>query len=76
MVDEKIKRTYIGAEVDDDIIEQIKTRYLDTGEYPNMSEFLRKIITEKLDPGKSERFASFNIPKYSSTEYTDQYGEW
>jgi Arc/MetJ-type ribon-helix-helix transcriptional regulator len=54
MPEEDIKRTYIGAEVDDVVIEQIKKQYLDTKEYRNMSEFLRSLIDERLDPGKTD----------------------
>jgi len=63
MPEEDIKRTYIGAEVDDEVIEQIKKQYLDTKEYRNMSDFLRSLIDERLDPGKMEELEEEKLLK-------------
>jgi Arc/MetJ-type ribon-helix-helix transcriptional regulator len=63
MPEEDIKRTYIGAEVDDEVIEQIKKQYLDTKEYRNMSEFLRSLIDERLDPGKMDEIEEEKLLK-------------
>jgi len=52
VVVEENKRTYVGAEISDEVIDQIKKRFIDTKEYPNMSEFLRSLIDERLDPQK------------------------
>ena len=51
IIDEK---QHIGVRVSTDIVERIQKRFIDTKEYRDMSDFLRSLIDERLDPGKME----------------------
>jgi Arc/MetJ-type ribon-helix-helix transcriptional regulator len=57
------EKQHIGVRVSTDIVERIQKRFIDTKEYRDMSDFLRSLIDERLDPGKMDEIEEERLLK-------------